>query len=136
MRYKSIADIRDRLGPDAAAQVERQLTREVVNRMISKPRKYRNEPCVGADGSKFDSKKERRDYERLCAEHGERNVIRQVSIPIGERRIRPDFMVIISRNGDGTFVAKLMDSKGMETREWAAKSNHLLDKHGISIKCI
>lgn len=98
----------------------------------SPPRKYRNVPCEDRDGQKFDSKKECRDYETLCAHFGKENVIRQCSIPIGAKRIRPDFMVIKSRNGN-IITVEFMDSKGHATEAWKAKVNHLADAYRIKI---
>lgn len=94
-------------------------------------RKHHNAPEAG-----FDSKLEHRVYQRLCLAHGERNVIRQVSIPLGKLRIRPDFMVIEERFGDGSFRARLVDAKGLPTREWRAKANHLEQAHGLEIQII
>ena len=84
-------------------------------------------------GEKFDSKKEAKICRELRLAHGEKNVIRQVSIPIGARRIRPDFMIIIERLDGGRMVVEFQDAKGMVTKDWATKAAWLLDKHGIKI---
>jgi len=151
MRYKSISDINDKLGPQAAAQVEAQLVK--INKGIiskneaeaeikkdldgfinHKRKKYGNIPTERG-GEKFDSKLEADVYDSLCAQFGKGGVIRQVSMPLSNgKRIRPDFMVIHSRNNDGTFVASFIDAKGMPTAAWTAKANHFEDKYGIEIK--
>lgn len=98
-------------------------------------KKYRNQPTE-INGERFDSKLEARICEMLRTIHGERNVIRQISIPIGAARVRPDFLIIHERFEDGTFRAELADAKGVETQAWKAKANHLQDKHGINIRTI
>jgi hypothetical protein len=101
-----------------------------------KPKKYRNQPCE-AGGEKFDSKLEAEAYKKLCALWGKENVIRQVSIPIGDKRIRPDFLVIKEvLEGGKVFVGFFADAKGFATDAWTAKANHLKDKHGLSIELI
>jgi len=98
-------------------------------------RKYRNVPTV-IGGHRFDSRHEAEVWLALCATYGAKNVIRQVSLPIGEKRIRPDFLIIRQHFPDGTFRAEFADAKGMITQEWKAKSNHLTDKHGLKIRLI
>lgn len=100
-----------------------------------KVRKYRNEPVV-RDGQRFDSKLESNVYDMLCAQYGKENVICQASIPVGNLRIRPDFMVIHDRFSDGRFWAEFVDAKGVVTRDWTAKCNHLRDKHGLTVRQI
>ena len=105
------------------------------------PRKQRNQPCE-IDGQKFHSKLEYGLYMSLCAGYGARNMIRQVSFPIGKNRIRPDFLIILERFKDGSFHAKLMDAKAWDkkkleyrcTEAWKARANHLFDKHGLKIE--
>lgn len=137
--------IQDKLlaNPRYSEQVRRAMM-DGINRSSSRPvtipqsppRKFRNVPCEGADGAKFDSKKEKAVYDRLCAQHGKENVVRQVSIPIGARRIRPDFMVIFERFDDGTFRAGLIDAKGMATDAWKIKAEFLKVIHGIAISTL
>lgn len=100
-----------------------------------KPRKYRNQPCEVA-GQKFDSKHEADCYLNLRAVYGAERVIRQVSIPIGSKRIRPDFLIIHEVFEDGTFRAELVDAKGMVAKEWSAKANHLETQHRLKIRLI
>lgn len=100
-------------------------------------KKYHNVPCTGDDGEKFDSLKERRDCQALRALHGAENIIRQVSLPLGELRLRVDFVRIVERYEDGTFRVELLDTKGgRPTKEWTAKANHLREKHKVTIRII
>lgn len=96
----------------------------------AKPTKYRNVPTERG-GQRFDSKLEADVYDRLVAYYGKLNVIRQVSFPIGRKRIRPDFFVILA--GRRFVVA---DAKGIATDAWKSKANHLRDVHGIEIVLI
>lgn len=93
-------------------------------------RKYRNVP-VEVDGQRFDSRLEADVYARLVSYYGRDRVIRQVSFPVGSRRIRPDFLVLLPGGG---FV--LADAKGFATDAWTAKANHLRDRHGLGIVLI
>lgn len=143
--FRSIDDLRQKCGDSAADQAERKMRAGVnselgnhVVRAVTTParRKYRNEP-VEHDGQRFDSKLERDAYLWLCREHEERNVIRQVSIPFGDNRLRVDFMVIIyAYPMGGEYRVTLYDAKGRVTPEWRGKANHLRDKHGITINLI
>jgi len=99
------------------------------------PRKYPNQP-VKVDGVRYDSKLEAKVHARLELRHGRDSIIRQVSIPIGSKRIRPDFLIIHERYEDGTFRAELADAKGHATDAWEAKANHLKSQHGLSIRLI
>lgn len=101
----------------------------------SKPDKY-HRVKVEVNGEKFDSKLEYAVCCRLRGIYGEKRVIRQVSIPIGKKRIRPDFMIIHSVNANGTFTGELVDAKGFMTPAWEAKANHLLDAHGLAIRLV
>lgn len=104
-----------------------------------KPTKYRNVKTV-RHGMRFDSILEADVYDALVARYGAANVVRQVSIPIGSKRIKPDFMVILrpTRNAGSSFhiSAFFADAKGFATEAWLAKANHLRDKHGIEIRLI
>ena len=112
---------------------------EFKKRLAVNKRKYRNTP-VYVDGERFDSKHERAIYDRLVAEHGAENVIRQVSLPIGGgNRLRVDFMVIWvdyakSKTTPGCVLVEFIDAKGVVTDTWKAKARHLADKHGIKIR--
>lgn len=114
-----------------------------ANKMIeaqAKPRKYRN-VHVEADGQRFDSKHEYECYKRLVNQYGAKNVIRQVSIPIGKLRIRPDFMVVLNNftdSDDGLPYSEVRfyDAKGVVTEGWKAKANDLEGRHGIEIRLI
>jgi len=97
-------------------------------------RKYGNQPTINACGERFDSKLEERVYGQLRAAYGDAGVVRQVSIPVGDKRIRPDFLIIHSVMTDGRFIGELADAKGHATEGWTAKANHLKDKHGLSIR--
>ena len=107
--------------------------------MMPRPRsKYRNIPTV-VDGQRFDSKLEAKVYGDLCLEYGKQNVIRQVSIPIGAQRIRPDFMVLIYKDPldkfeEPSYNVMFIDAKGRETPAWRAKANCLKALHGIEIQ--
>lgn len=131
MRYRNLDDLRAKCGPRAAEQAAAAL----AERAQPDRRKYRNEP-VEADGERFDSRHEYRVAVALRVKHGRENVIRQVSLPIGELRIRPDFLVIYERYEDGTFRAELVDAKGMMTAAWRAKANHLEAQHGLRIRLV
>ena len=102
---------------------------------MPKPKKYRNKPCE-YEGQRFDSKLELKVYLDLVAVWGAPNVIRQVSIPIGKGRMRPDFFVITSRFDDGSFRGHFVDAKGVITAAWRRGANHLEDKHGIKISLV
>lgn len=150
MRFNSIKDLREKCGNAAADRVEwlwnKTLTpgldefelntaRVALNEAVV--RKYRNEPCTGINGEKFDSKQERRDYERLIAQHGRRNVMRQVSIRLTEKqRMVVDFLILLEVREDGTFVGRFADSKGIMTRVWKNKADVLRDKHGLSVELL
>ncbi len=97
-----------------------------------KRNKYRAEPVV-VDGERFDSKLEYRVYQRLCAGYGERNVMRQVTLRCGKNTMRIDFMIIEQRHDADRVTVSFRDAKGMETRDWTARANHLEDAHGIRV---
>jgi len=99
------------------------------------PTKYHNVRCE-AEGETFDSKLERDVCAALRAAYGRSRVIRQVSIPIGKQRIRPDFMVIREHFDDGTLRVEFVDAKGRATEGWRAKANHLEDMYGIEIRIV
>lgn len=99
------------------------------------PSKYRNQRCE-LEGERFDSKLERRVYQHFCDAYGVENVIRQVSFPIGNRRIRPDFLIILERFADGSFRGFLADAKGHATDAWKCRANHLRDKYGLDIRIV
>jgi hypothetical protein len=99
-------------------------------------KKYGNKVTVDEQGRKFDSLKERRQFEEHVALYGERSVMRQVSFPIGKKRIRVDLVHIMERYADGSVRIMVKDSKGRITPEWAAKANHLKDAYGIEVKVI
>ncbi len=134
MRYRNLDDLRARCGPRAAEQAAAVLA-EREKPAAQAPRKYRNEP-VEHDGERFDSRHEYRVAVALRVKHGRENVIRQVSLPLGELRIRPDFLIIHERFPDGTFRAELVDAKGMMTDAWRAKANHLEAQHGLRIRLV
>ena len=95
-------------------------------------KKWRNVPCLGAGGEKFDSKHERAVYEAQKAKY--KAVLRQVSIPLGQGvRMRIDSMTIREVLADGWFVARLTDAKGKATREWINKAKWLFDKYGLEV---
>lgn len=107
-----------------------------------KPRKYRNVP-VEVNGEKFRSKLEAKVYADLCREYGESNVLREVSIQLGQgKRMRIDFVVIEAwRTGDvyknanrRLPVMRFIDAKGKATEAWKLKAAWLLDKRGIEIE--
>ena len=141
-RFVTISDLPEqhqaRVQKQFDAAVQRPLTSKLEKHIAAfgnKPNKYHAQKVVTADGSKFDSKHERAVYQSLCAQYGKGSVIRQVSLPIGSKRIRPDFMVIVGTHSlDGRFTAFFADAKGMMTPAWSAKANHLNDAHGLKIK--
>ena len=106
-----------------------------------KPRKTKNKynnVVTVEDGMKFDSKLEARVYKALCAKFGTDHVLRQVSIPIGEPRVRLDFMILmfkgLSLQGDVPFTPCVFaHAKARMTPTARAKYNHLRDKHGIKV---
>lgn len=99
----------------------------------AKRTKYGNKPTTHR-GEKFDSQLELAVYLALCAKYGARNVIRQVSIPVGGLRVRLDFMVL---GTTGPWISGFFaDAKGMLTATAKAKYNHLRDKHGIEVVLI
>ena len=98
-------------------------------------KKYRNIPCE-VNGEKYDSKLEAKVHGDLIRGFCKERIIRQVSIPLGGKRIRPDFLVITDHFEDGSFRGFFADAKGKATRDWEAKAAWLLDKHGIKIRLI
>ena len=91
------------------------------------------------NGEIFDSRHEAVVVIGLRASHGEENIIRQISLPINEQRIRPDVLRIIKRYDDGTFRAELIDAKGSPatvTEEYKAKANCLKALHDLAIRLI
>ena len=114
--------------PSYREQIERKTTAAL--NAPAKPSKFRNQRCEW-QGQQFDSKLERDVYIALVGVYGKENVIRQVSMPIGGKRIRPDFLIIHERFEDGTFRAELADAKGVVTEGWSAKANHLESVHGL-----
>ena len=134
MRVKSIQDARDRLGKRAADQIEKALQADNKKIIASRTRNKYGNVKTERHGMEFDSILEADVYDDLCRQYGKDSVICQVSVPLAKgKRIRPDFMVIHSRNNDGSFVASFIDAKGRETAEWTAKANHFEDKYGIEI---
>lgn len=125
MRYKNAEELAERLANSAPP------VRKAPPWTGSK---YRNIRCSDDSGQKFDSKLEKRVYQRLCLEHGAQNVLRQVSLPItATHRMRPDFMLLEQVNDDGSFVARFIDAKGKPTTDWLLKASVLLEKHGIRV---
>lgn len=106
----------------------------------ARPSKHGNVRTTDEAGRVFDSKKEERDFRKLVAAYGIKNVIRQVSIPLDDRppisRLRPDFLIIHERLEGGLFVCELLDSKGHATAEWLRKAKRLKEIHGIEVKTI
>ena len=102
----------------------------------SKRHKFSSHKVTDENGNKFDSKHEMACYKKLVREYGHENVIRQISIPIGNtgERIRPDFMVITGRDGGLTF--ELMDAKGFIAAPWRTKANRFLSLHHVEIECL
>lgn len=95
----------------------------------------RKRVCV--DGEWFDSQLEANVCRRLRVIHGKENVVRQPSLPIGDQRIRPDFMVVLDRGVSGgrpVYTVQFHDAKGHETPESKAKRNCLKALHGIDVE--
>jgi len=111
----------------------------------AKRSKYGATKCKSANGESFDSKLERDVYEALVAKHGERRVMRQVSLTLpGGIRMRPDFMVItppafediMPGQAIPAFV-RFFDAKGPEpTRDWKNKAKLLANHYGITVGII
>ena len=101
-----------------------------------KKNKYNNRKVTDEHGNNFQSKHELLVYQKLLKLYGWKNIIRQVSLPIGLQRIRPDFLVIESINDDGSFTARLVDAKGRPTPDWQFKANKVEEKHGIHIETL
>ncbi len=137
MRIRNLQDAEAKLGKRGRTLVERAMGKQLYDKIeqLPKPNKYRNQP-VEVDGQRFDSKLEEAVYRRLVAQYGRGGVIRQVSIPIGSKRIRPDFLCIVARHEDGTFTGRWLDAKGHATEAWSAKQNHLLDVYGLEIQVV
>lgn len=95
--------------------------------------KFGNVPVHVGD-ERFDSKLERRTFDRLVAEHGRQSVVRQVSMPIEGGRIRPDFMVIHERFEDGRALVEFIDAKGRETLAWKKSAKQLRERHGLAVR--
>ena len=95
------------------------------------------------DGHTFDSKLEAKVYKDLCTIHGRNNIVTQISIPLGKKRIRVDFGIILDRGvrlAGGIehpyIMMEFADAKGYETAVSKAKLNHLEDRHGIKVRLI
>ncbi len=105
--------------------------------------KYGSKRAVGADGRKYDSRREAREAARLEQERQAGTIVAtipQVSIPIGEAddgkdvRLRVDFLVIHAINDDGTFVASFRDAKGFDTPAGKVKRAAMKRLYGVGVE--
>ena len=123
-----------RKNPDFARQIDAQMAGQPASEV---KRKWNNKPVVLEDGTRYDSTKEYRNHLALCALHGEKNMMRQLSIKIGKKRMVVDHARIVERYPDGSFRLVLMDTKGAApTPEWKVKAVWLEEKYGITIEII
>jgi hypothetical protein len=109
---------------------------EATEKVQERPSKLRNVRCQNEAGERFDSKLERRHCAALRAAHGPAAIIRQVSLPVGLQRVRPDFLVIHEVLADGTFRGEFLDAKGHATADWTSKARKLQILHGITIRIL
>lgn len=135
MKFKSINDLRAKMGLAAAEQAARKLV--ATDATPQPPRSKYGNVKVEADGEKYDSKLEYRICTRLRSQHGKAGVMRQVSVELAsDSRMRPDFLIIYERYENGRFLGEFADAKGRVTEVWRAKANHFFEKYGLKIRLI
>lgn len=99
-----------------------------------KPRKYRNQPCLSADGKRFDSKLERDYYEQLVQRWKAGDVrwfIRQVTFELeGGVKYRADFVVVCPAG------INVVDATGVMTQAKANKLKQMKARYGIEVQLV
>lgn len=133
-------------GSNLERMIAEQTARDEQRAVIA-PRRHGNVPTLTPAGEKFDSKLEARVIGNLRLEHGSKNVIRQVSIPLADSlppddpgralpRIRVDALIIHERYDDGTFRGELVDAKGNETKAWTRATRELWERFALRVRRI
>jgi hypothetical protein len=125
-----------RLTEHEYADMQRRLMgcREPMPAPAKKKSKYRNEPCLSADGKRFDSKLERDYYEQLLLRWKAGDIlwfVRQVTFELeGGVDYRADFLVV-SPGG-----AEVVDTTGLMTQVKANKLKQVKSRYGIEVKLV
>lgn len=90
-------------------------------------------------GERFDSKLEHRVWKALVEKYGERNVMKQVTIPLpGGVKFKPDFIVLSPIcEGENRHLVGVFDAKGPKPSEaWRNKAKTLKAEYGLEVKII
>lgn len=100
----------------------------------AKPRKYRNQPCLSADGKRFDSKLERDYYEQLLLRWKAGDIlwfVRQVTFELsGGVDYRADFLVVTAGG------VEVIDTTGVMTQVKANKLKQVKARYGIDVQIV
>lgn len=99
-----------------------------------KPLKYRNQPCLSADGKRFDSKLERDYYEQLLLRWKAGDVlwfVRQVTFELeGGVKYRCDFLVVTVTG------VEVIDTTGVMTSVKKNKLRQMKARFGIDVQLV
>lgn len=100
----------------------------------AKPRKYRNQPAMSADGKRFDSKLERDYYQQLVLRWNAGDIlwfVRQVNFELeGGVRYRADFLVVT------TVGVEVVDTTGVMTPAKRDKLKQMKARYGIEVQIV
>lgn len=123
-----------RLTEDQYADLMRRRAAPTATVPPAKPRKYRNQPAMSADGKRFDSQLERDYYEQLVLRWKAGDIlwfVRQVTFELeGGVKYRADFVVVTSTGVD------VVDTTGVMTPAKRNKLKQMKARYGIDVRLV